>query len=77
MTTIHCRIGDSDYRLDYDGSRIISGFIYHGTVYMHRLLDFYCELPDDNGPILFSPHDTPQEVKDAVLKAIVEHEHGQ
>ena len=76
MNTIQCHIGDSDYRLDYDGSRITSGWIFHGTVFMEHIVDFYCEVPDDGETPLFSPADTKEEVRDAVKRTIVEHERG-
>ena len=70
MTTTICHIGDRDYRLDYDSSRITSGRIYHGTVYMAHILDFYFEVPDDGTAPLFSPGDTPREVREAILHAV-------
>lgn len=76
MNTAQCQIGGQKYRLDYDCTRVTSGRIFHGTLYLERIVDFYCEVPDEDGEPLFSPRDTRAEIRKAVIDSILLTEKG-
>jgi hypothetical protein len=71
MPTIHCHIGNREYRLDYDRTDLVSGSMYKGTLYMDRILDFFFEISEEGDERLFGPSGTPEEVKKPVMRAIL------
>lgn len=76
LRNISCQIGDMNFALEYkilyelNGLAVIQGMIQIGyEVY------FYCELPEGQGLITFLPHNMDSVIRDAILRAINEHEH--
>jgi hypothetical protein len=76
MPTTQCLIDGHNYRLDYDREDITSGRLYKGTLYTDRLLDFTFEVPSDKEDPLFSPSDTPDNVKGMIMSKVLEDDSG-
>ena len=74
MTTIQCKIGSRDYRMDYEKVMITSGELYHGTVYQSHIFEFFFVIFTNGDPILFSPLHTEEGRKNAIIAAIKNHE---
>ncbi|MDP4147955.1 MAG: hypothetical protein Q8927_10250 [Bacteroidota bacterium] len=76
MAIIKCKIGNREYRLDYEKVKITSGVLYHGTVFQNHIFEFFFVVFTNGDPILFSPLHADEERKRVVIKAIEEHEKG-
>ena len=74
MPAILCPFQDRNYQLDYEKALLASGALYHGTLYLDKILDFYFEVFDNGEPTLFAPLNTADNLKKAIIGAITNFE---
>jgi len=74
MTSTSCVLEGKEYRMDYEKTEISSGTMYHGTVYLEHILEFFFVIFKNGDPVLFSPLDTPDSRKDVIIRSITDSE---
>jgi len=70
MQSTTCFIDGKECRLDFDRTSITSGTLYHGTVFERHVFDFFFVVFDNGSPMLFSPLDTTEPRKIAIVTAV-------
>jgi len=74
MATTFCNIDGKSFRIDYERTQITSGILYHGTLFQQRILEFFFVLFANGDPVLFSPQETGEPIRTAIINSIQEFE---
>ena len=74
MPSIKCKIGGKEYNLDYERTPITSGILYHGTLFQHKILEFFFVNFNNGEPPLFSPLHTDEALKNEIITCVNAHE---